>query len=170
MISPTDILHAKILIVDDQKANAFLLEQLLRRAGYVSIASTKNPGEVYKLHFMNHYDLILLDLEMPGMDGFQVMEDLNQVESGGFLPVMVLTAHPAHRERALECGASEFISKPFALNDVLSRVHKLLEARLSHKAARQDSSTPKFVVRQNLNREGFEKAASAQGKRELNIS
>lgn len=136
MMSSTDILHGKILIVDDQKANAFLLEQLLRRAGYVSIASTKNPGEVAKLHLLNHYDLILLDLEMPGMDGFQVMEDLKKIESEGYLPVLVLTAHPAHKVRALQYGAKDFIAKPFELAEVLLRVHNMLEVRLLNKAAK----------------------------------
>ena len=170
MASSTDILHAKILIVDDQKANAFLLEQLLRRAGYVSIMSTKNPGEVYKLHFMNHYDLIMLDLEMPGMDGFQVMQDLKEVESDGCLTVMVLTAHPEHKVRALACGAKEFIGKPFVIADVLSKVQTLLEARLTRKLTRQDIKTSKFVVRQDLKTEDVEKAASAQAKKELNLS
>ena len=82
MISSADILHGKILIVDDQAANVALLEQMLRGAGYVSIASTQDPHEVAELHRQNHYDLILLDLQMPGMDGFQVMENLKEIETG----------------------------------------------------------------------------------------
>ena len=76
MVTTADILNASVLIVDDQEANVQLLEQLLRDAGYVHIASTMNPREVFALHRKNHYDLILLDLQMPGMDGFQVMEGL----------------------------------------------------------------------------------------------
>jgi diguanylate cyclase (GGDEF)-like protein len=130
MANSIDFLHAKLLIVDDQKANAFLLEQVLRRAGYVAITSTKNPGEVSKLHLLNHYDLILLDLEMPGMDGFQVMEDLKELEVESRLPVLVITAHPAHKERALQFGAKDFITKPFELAELLLRVHNMLEVRL----------------------------------------
>jgi hypothetical protein len=75
MISSSDILHGRVLIVDNQEANVLLLERLLRGAGYVSITSTSDPGEVCALHRKNGDDLILLDLEMPGMDGFQVISN-----------------------------------------------------------------------------------------------
>ncbi len=81
MISSSDILNARILIVDDQEANVLLLERMLRGAGYASIASTTDPREVCELHRKNRYDLILLDLQMPGMDGFQVMEGLKEIET-----------------------------------------------------------------------------------------
>ena len=74
MIAEAEILHASLLIVDDQEANVSLLEQLLQEAGYTRVASTMNPQEVCALHRKNRYDLILLDLQMPGMDGFQVIE------------------------------------------------------------------------------------------------
>jgi CheY-like chemotaxis protein len=92
MISTSDIFRGKILIVDDQKANVLLLERMLRGAGYVFIASTMDPREVCALHLKNRYDLILLDLRMPGMDGFQVMECLKEIEMDGYLPVLVITA------------------------------------------------------------------------------
>jgi DNA-binding response OmpR family regulator/cation transporter-like permease len=132
MISSTDILHGKILIVDDLEANVQLLESMLRAAGYVSITSTRDPGKVYELHRKNLYDLILLDIKMPGKDGFQVMEELRKVEPDGYLPVLVITAQPGHRLRALEAGAKDFISKPFVLAEVLARVHNMLEVRLLH--------------------------------------
>jgi adenylate cyclase len=132
VISPIDILHGKILIVDDQEANVLLLEQMLRGAHYTSIASTMDPSQVCELHLINHYDLILLDLQMPGMDGFQVMENLNEIEKGGYLPVLVITAQPAHKLRALQAGAKDFVSKPFDLAEVLLRVHNMLEVRLLH--------------------------------------
>jgi len=136
MVSASDIRHGKILIVDDQKANVVLLERVLDGAGYVSVASTMNPGDVCDLHRRNCYDLILLDLEMPGTDGFVVMEGLKEVETDGYLPVLALTANPAHKLRALKCGAKDFISKPFDLAEVLMRVHNMLEVRLLHEAAR----------------------------------
>ena len=86
MISSSDILHGKVLIVDDQEANVLLLERMLRGAGYDSITSTMDPYKVCELHLKNRYDLILLDLQMPGMDGFQVMESLKGIETGGYLP------------------------------------------------------------------------------------
>jgi adenylate cyclase len=130
MINSSDILKAKILIVDDQKANVLLLERMLRDASYTCIASTMDPLEVCALHRENRYDLILLDLQMPGMDGFQVLEGLKQIETDGYLPVLVITAQPDHKLRALKAGAKDFVTKPFDLAEVLSRVHNLLEVRL----------------------------------------
>src|ERR1039458_5842433 len=137
MISSTDILHGKILIVDDQEANVLLLEQMLRGAHYTSISSTMDPGQVCELHLTNHYDLILLDLLMPGMDGFQVMENLKEIETGGYLPVLVITAQPNHKLQALKAGAKDFVSKPFDLAEVLLRVHNMLEVRLLHLEMKQ---------------------------------
>ncbi|HTB79424.1 MAG TPA: response regulator [Opitutaceae bacterium] len=134
MIRSSDILKASILIVDDQEANVTLLEQMLRSSGYVSVASTRNPREVCELHRQNRYDLILLDLQMPGMDGFEVMEGLKKIETGGYLPVLVVTAQPDHKLRALKAGAKDFVSKPFDLAEVLIRVYNMLEIRLLHQS------------------------------------
>ena len=136
MISSSDILNGKVLIVDDQEANVLLLERMLRGAGYTRITSTRDPHAVCALHRDNHFDLILLDLQMPGMDGFQVMECLKEIETDGYLPVLAVTAQPAHKLRALQGGAKDFVSKPFDLAEVLMRVHNMLEVRLLHEAAR----------------------------------
>jgi len=136
MISSSDILHGKVLIVDDQEANVLLLERMLRGAGYTCVTSTMDPHAVCALHRDNHYDLILLDLQMPGMDGFQVMECMKEIEADGYLPVLAVTAQPAHKLRALQGGAKDFVSKPFDLAEVLMRVHNMLEVRLLHEAAR----------------------------------
>jgi len=133
MISESDILGASILIVDDQAPNVSLLEQLLGEAGYTRVASTMKPQEVCALHRRNRYDLILLDLQMPGMDGFQVMEGLKTNEADSYLPVIVLTAQPGHKLRALQAGAKDFISKPFDLVEVKTRIHNMLEVRLLHR-------------------------------------
>ena len=132
MISPADVFHGKILIVDDQEANVLLLEQMLRGGGYDAISSTMDSSRVCELHLLNRYDLILLDLHMPGMDGFQVMENLKQIEAGGYLPVLVITAQADHKLRALKAGAKDFVSKPFDLGEVLVRVYNMLEVRLLH--------------------------------------
>jgi diguanylate cyclase (GGDEF)-like protein len=147
MVNASDILSASILIVDDQAVNVLLLERMLRNAGYASITSTMDPGEVCKLHLKNGYDLILLDLEMPGMDGFQVMESLKEIESEGYLPVLVVTAHPAHKLRALQEGAKDFISKPFEMAEVLARVHNMLEVRLLHEVARDHGKMLESLAR-----------------------
>jgi len=133
MIAESDILNARILIVDDQEVNVSLLEQLLAGAGYSCIASTMNPREVCALHRKNRYDLILLDLQMPGMDGFQVIEGLKTNDADGYLPVLVITAQPGHKLRALQAGAKDFISKPFDLVEVKTRIHNMLEVRLLYK-------------------------------------
>jgi formate hydrogenlyase transcriptional activator len=133
MISAADILNAGILIVDDRNANVLLLERMLRGVGYACIASTMDPHQVCELHRNNRYDLILLDLLMPGMDGFQVMEGLKEIEPDGYLPVLVITAQPAHKLRALKAGAKDFISKPFDLVELQTRIHNLLEVRLLYK-------------------------------------
>ncbi|MBI2779877.1 MAG: diguanylate cyclase [Gammaproteobacteria bacterium] len=133
MISTADILNASILIVDDQQANVLLLEQMLREAGYRCITATMDPHAVCALHRDNHYDLILLDLQMPGMDGFQVMEGLKEIEADGYLPVLVITAQPGHMLRALASGAKDFISKPFNLMEANTRIHNMLEVRLLYK-------------------------------------
>ena len=133
MISEQEILNASILIVDDQQANVLLLGEMLRDVGYACITSTNDPFEVCALHQRNRYDLILLDLQMPGMDGFQVMEGLKKIDADSYLPVLVITAQPGHKLQALASGAKDFIAKPFDLVEVRTRIHNMLEVRLLYK-------------------------------------
>jgi len=133
MLNAADILDANILIVDDQQANVQLLEDMLHEAGYRRITSTMDPRAVFALHRDNHYDLILLDLQMPGMDGFEVMEDLKQIDTDSYVPILVITAQPDHKLRALASGAKDFVAKPFDLVEVKTRIHNMLEVRLLYK-------------------------------------
>jgi PAS domain S-box-containing protein len=142
------ILDASILIVDDQQANVSLLEQLLGQAGYTRVASTLDPKEVCGLHRRSRFDLILLDLQMPGMDGFQVMEALKTNDADGYLPVIVLTAQPGHKLRALQAGAKDFISKPFDLLEVRTRIHNMLEVRLLYKQLENYNKALEQAVRE----------------------
>ena len=137
MIGPTEIRQAKILIVDDQDANIRLLERTLAGAGYQAVTATSEPREVCRLHLAQHFDLILLDLMMPGMDGFEVMEGLKAIEQDGYLPVLVITAQPEHKLRALKAGAKDFVSKPLDLAEVVTRVYNMLEVRLLHLETRR---------------------------------
>lgn len=130
MLDASEVLNASILIVDDQSANVLLLEKMLRNAGYQHITSTMDPRVVCGMHLTHRYDLILLDLQMPDMDGFQVMEGLKEIETSGYLPVLVITAQPGHKLRALQAGAKDFVSKPFDLVEVQTRIHNMLEVRL----------------------------------------
>ncbi|HEX9704100.1 MAG TPA: adenylate/guanylate cyclase domain-containing protein [Gemmatimonadales bacterium] len=148
MPDASEILRAKILIVDDLPANILLLERMLGGAGYVSITSTLDPRAVQVLHEKNGYDLIVLDLQMPGMDGFQVMEGLKDHEKDGYLPVLVITAQPDHKLRALRAGAKDFISKPFDVAEVLTRVHNMLEVRLLHVEIRRKNEELKKLFDQ----------------------
>lgn len=135
MISSSDILQGKILIVDDKEANILLLDRMLRGAGYVFITSTMDANEVCKLHLKNNYDLILLDLEMPSMafSGFQVMECLREIEADSYIPVIVITAHSDHMLHAFQAGARDFIRIPFELPEALARIRNLLELRLLYR-------------------------------------
>jgi len=127
------IRNSSILVVDDQESNVLLLEQMLQNAGYKNVTSTMNPLEVCALHKEHAYDLILLDLQMPEMDGFQVMEGLRADPTDAYLPVLVITAQPGHKLRALEAGARDFISKPFDIVEVRTRIRNMLEVRLLYK-------------------------------------
>ena len=166
MSSSADILNASILIVDDQKANVQVLENMLRDAGYRHITSTMDPHAVCALHRDNHYDLILLDLQMPGMDGFQVMEALKEVETDGYLPILVITAQPGHKLRALASGAKDFISKPFELIEVKTRIHNMLEVRLLYKQLEHYNQVLEQTV-QERTAELRESEASFRGLTEL---
>ena len=124
------VLAAKILVVDDQEASIALLEQMLRGAGYKSVLSTSDPAEVYELHRLHQFDLILLDMQMMPMDGFMVMEGLKTLERDRELSVMVIVVEPELESRALDAGAGDFVAKPVRMEEVLIRVCKMIELRL----------------------------------------
>ena len=146
MLQATEILNASILIVDDQEANVMLLEQVLRNAGYTRITSTMDPQAVRALHQQHRYDLILLDLQMPEMDGFEVMDGLRAIEAGSYLPVLVITAQPGHKLRALQAGAKDFVSKPFDLVEVKTRIHNMLEVRLLYQKLAEYNKSLELMV------------------------
>ncbi len=149
MVSASEILGAKILVVDDQEANVRLLEGMLRVAGYTSVESTMDPTGVCELYRRNRYSLILLDLQMPVMDGFQVMEGLKAIEGvEGYLPVLVITAQPGHKLRALEAGAKDFVGKPFDMAELRARVHNVLEVRLLNQKAKTYSRALEETVQE----------------------
>ncbi|MDC8758176.1 diguanylate cyclase domain-containing protein [Janthinobacterium fluminis] len=139
MPSQEEILKAKILVVDDSPDNVDLMLEILRDAGYTSVTATLRPEQVCPLHREHCYDLILLDLQMPELNGFQVMKGLKEIEQGGYLPVLALTAQPSFKIAALEAGARDFISKPFDLLEVHKRIHNMLEVRLLYKELAQYS-------------------------------
>ncbi|QJD89969.1 EAL domain-containing protein [Duganella dendranthematis] len=148
MISQTDIHHARILIVDDQPVNIELLEYLLTSTGYKDVRATTDPRVVAAWHAEHHFDLIILDLQMPGMSGFDVMDALKPLEPDGWLPVLVVTAQPDHKLRAFETGARDFISKPFDPIETLTRIRNMLEMRLLHNRERNYAARLEQTVRE----------------------
>jgi two-component system, cell cycle response regulator len=146
MINSLDIKNASILIVDDQESNVLLLQHMLQDDGYLCVTSTVDPFAVTALHAANRYDLILLDLHMPGMDGFQVIKDLTKGESEGYVPILVITAHPSHKLEALKAGAKDFISKPFDLIEAKVRIHNMIEVRLIYKKLEKHSQSMEFCA------------------------
>jgi DNA-binding response OmpR family regulator len=149
-IALADILNANVLIVDDRESNVSLLQQILTEDGYTRVTGTTDSLEVCELHRMNRYDLILLDLQMPGMDGFQVMDGLKATESESYLPVIVLTAQPTHKLRALKAGARDFISKPFELVEVQTRIRNMLEVRLLYRKLESYNEALEQTIRERI--------------------
>lgn len=133
MISTADILKARILVVDDDPDATQALQMLLTDAGYAAVSSSNDPRGVRELHRAQDFDLILLDLQMPGMDGFEVMESLKEFERDGYLPVLAITGEPGHRVEALKRGAKDFLRKPVDVDELLVRVRNMIEVRLLYK-------------------------------------
>ncbi len=127
MLPSTDRPGARILVVDDQPSNVHLLEHTLRRAGYLEVMSTTEPREVAALHFEHRYHLILLDLQMPRMNGFEVMGQLGQLRGAQRAAILVISADPLERPAALQAGGDGFLGKPFKLTEVVERVQLMLE-------------------------------------------
>ena len=132
MIDPARIFGSRILIVGDRQANILLLEARLQRAGYLCITSTLDPAAVCELHLKHRYDLILLDLHTPRMDGFQVLDALKKIEPEDYLSVLAITAQPDEKLRALQAGVKDIISNPSDSSEVLTRIYNMLEVRLLH--------------------------------------
>lgn len=148
MIDEAEILQANILVVDDQQSNVSLLTRMLADSGYTQVTSTMVASGVCALHRKHHYDLILLDLQMPDMDGFAVMEALKTNLDNDFLPVIVITAQPGHKLRALQAGARDFISKPFDLTELRTRIRNTLEVRMLYKRLERSNQELEDRVRE----------------------
>jgi EAL domain-containing protein (putative c-di-GMP-specific phosphodiesterase class I)/CheY-like chemotaxis protein len=132
------MLDSRIYIADDQPANVLLLEAILTRAGYTSVVSYRDGEALLGAIADQEPDLILLDLQMPVIDGFAVLDALSEAQPGSYLPVLVLTSDATHaaRDQALSSGAHDYLTKPFDYAEVLLRVGNLLETRRLHQALR----------------------------------
>lgn len=135
-MNESDILNAKILIIDDAEANLKLLEDLLAKEGFHQVISTADPTRALDLYQAFAPDLILLDLMMPELDGYAVLEILSRhISKDEYLPVLVLTADAtiAAKRKALALGAKDFLTKPFDTIEAMLRVWNLLETRMLYR-------------------------------------
>jgi CheY-like chemotaxis protein len=130
IVAPADVSAARILVVDDDPLNVALMVRMLARFGYTCCASTLDSRAVQELQRSNRYDLIILDLRMPGFDGFEVMAALAEVAGPRPPSVLVTSAEPDHKKRSLQAGATGFLSKPYEMANLRSTVRSTLEARL----------------------------------------
>ncbi|MGR9117698.1 MAG: HD domain-containing phosphohydrolase [Gammaproteobacteria bacterium] len=134
-----ELASSKILIVDDQRTNVVVLQKMLAQAGYQHIFFTTDARNAAAMYFELNVDLLLLDIRMPHLDGFQVLEQLRSgLSDDDYLPILVLTAElsSATRSRALENGAKDFLTKPFDRLETLQRIRNILEVRLLHRKLR----------------------------------
>ena len=133
------LLAAPILVVDDREENLMLLEEMLRQRGYTNVIATNDPFKVAGLHLEHQFALILLDMQMPELNGLGVMQQLRQTAPLPSLPVLVITAQSDAelRLRALSAGARDYVTKPFVVAELVQRIRNLLEVELSYRD-RQD--------------------------------
>jgi len=145
-----EIFQANILIVDDEPANVKLLQKILQRKGYQNVHCTTDSREVKALCQTINFDAYLLDIRMPHLDGYDVMDMLTKRFAGDYLPVLVLTAQTDRdtRLKALESGAKDFLTKPFDQLEALTRIYNLLEVRLMHNKIRNQNKSLEDTVRQ----------------------
>lgn len=149
-----DLHDATILVVDDEEANVRLLHRVLTRAGFSRVYTTQEPTTVPELHDALDPDLIILDVRMPELDGFGVLERLRAVLTpADFLPVLAVTGDTSHetRVRVIQAGAKDFLQKPFEPSEVVVRVHNLLTMRALHVSLRSFLSRMSHELRTPLN-------------------
>lgn len=144
------IKNARILIVDDNQTNVTLLDMLLKAEGYTNLTGVTDPREVKALYKKAPFDLVLLDIRMPHLDGFGVMAQIREIEGDGYLPVMVLTAQTdmETKLKALESGAMDFLHKPFDQLEVLTRIRNMIHARLLHNQVKDQNALLEERVRE----------------------
>jgi signal transduction histidine kinase len=159
-ISPDQLKDACLLLVDDEQTNLTLLRLILGRAGYTRVHTLSDARDVLPLAKALNPDLVVLDLRMPTMSGFTVLEGLvEQTAPDEFLPILVVTgdASQTARQRALKLGAKDFLTKPFEATEVLLRIQNLLVTRLLHESVRAQNEILEARVKERT--EQLERAA-----------
>lgn len=149
MLEEKTIKEAKILIVDDQPANVTLIEKMLDIDGYINVISTTDPTQVEAIYMEQNSDLVLLDLNMPVMDGYQVLAKIREVDPD-YPPIIVLTAQSDRESRikALDLGARDFLAKPFDRVELMTRIRNMLEVRIMTKAMKNQNKILDGMVKE----------------------
>lgn len=149
MLEEKTIKEAKILIVDDQPANVTLIEKMLDIDGYNNVISTTDPTQVEAIYLEQNSDLVLLDLNMPVMDGYQVLAKIREVDPD-YPPIIVLTAQSDRESRikALDLGARDFLAKPFDRVELMTRIRNMLEVRIMTKAMKNQNKILDGMVKE----------------------
>ena len=149
---------ARVIVIDDEPANLSLLTQLLRRKGLRNVHGLSDSNAALAYIADNDPELVLLDLHMPGVDGYELLAALRERAGGSYLPVLVLTADTTHQaiNRALDLGARDFVTKPFDIDEVTLRVRNLLETKELHTTLRHHNIT----LRRQIG--DFERAAESE--------
>lgn len=140
LIDPAEVASRRILAIDDEEANVLLLRNLLEQEGYSDVHCLTDPTQALQHYIDLEPDLVLLDLMMPQVDGFQLLEAFGRHDKPDeFRPVLVLTADTTlhARRRALSLGAKDFVAKPFDVIEVALRISNLLETRILYERLRQ---------------------------------
>lgn len=145
-----EILSAKILIIDDQQVNARLLEEILRKAGFKNITSITDSRDAQAIYTTLKPHAVVLDIDMPYVDGFQIISQLKKIEGDDYLPVLMLTQMGDNDLRflALESGARDYLNKPFDHIEVLLRIRNLIEVHLLHDRLREENKKLKEELQQ----------------------
>ena len=149
LLTAVEAPQPSLLIVDDEAENVQLLLRILNKSGYTNVTTTTEPARVMELHTACKSDLVLLDLHMPGEDGFEVLEKLAPFTSGvERLPVLMITGDgsPEVKRKALSLGAKDFIAKPFDAGEVVLRIKNLLETRVLHQKLRRHNNELETMV------------------------
>lgn len=133
MLNPDEIQNAHILVVDDCPVNTELLVEMLNAEGYTRVSALMDSSKVCALHAEHDFDLIVLDMHMPGLNGLEVMKGLKEIEKNGYLSVLAVTGDERYKIAALEAGARDFVTKPYDFLEFSMRIRNMLEVRLLYK-------------------------------------
>lgn len=151
MISEEKIFAARVLIIDDNNLDIQILHKTLTNAGFINISSTTDPTHAIKLYKELHPDLIMLDLNMPKMDGFAIMAQLTMLNPDDYLPILIVTGEDESvRFKALSSGAKDFLHKPHQHMDVLLKSRNIIEVRLLYNQIKNQNASLEHQVNERI--------------------